>query len=241
LKAHMIRRLKRRVARMLARESFIETYFNVPFKFESAARYFVNERILEVPFVFSELGATEKSLKILDFGCTRSWLAISLASLGHRVYGIDLRDYPFRHRHLVFQKQNFLDYEERDFDAIVAVSALEHVGLGAYGEDYNPGALAAVLVKMNDLLIKGGRLILTVPVGKSSVDNFLKSFTPGEIEELVMASGFSLVKSRYFNRQSNQQWLPCSREEMREISNQRAARLKARSGANGVGCLVLLK
>jgi SAM-dependent methyltransferase len=237
----MMRKIKRKLARMIAKDLFIETYFNVPLKFDGAAVYFVNERILEVPFVFAELKAGEGILKILDFGCTRSWLSLSLASLGHHVHGIDLRNYPFAHKNLVFKKQDILDYEGNDFDLIIALSSLEHVGLGAYGEDYNPGALAAVLAKMEQLLTKGGRLILTVPVGKSSVDSLLKSFTPGEIENLVAANGFALEKSRYFKRHADQQWLPCPRAEMLDISNHETARVKSRTGSNGIGCLVFQK
>lgn len=234
----MINKLRRKLAKTIYRGMNIETYFNVPFKFKNAESYIVNERIIEIPFVFSELNAYEKPLKILDFGCTRSWLAVSLASLGHRVYGIDLRDYPFEHENLVFTKQNILDFEEKDFDIITAVSSVEHVGLGAYGEDYNPKGLEDVIVKMKKLIVEKGKLILTVPTGKPLVDHFMRSFTPDEIEKLVASKGFSLEKSRFFKRKNKKHWVPCSREEILEVSNQQAKRKKGPSGVNGVGCLV---
>ena len=240
-KKFTINKIKRKLAGILSHDTNIETYFNVPFKFHGAHGYFVNERIVEVPFVFTELKADEKKLKILDFGCTESWLAISLASMGHHVYGVDLRDYPFRHKNLVFEKQNILTLKEKDFDVIAAVSSLEHVGLGAYGEDYDAGALEQVVAKMSTLLVDGGRLILTVPVGKPFTDHFLRSFTPDEIENLPVAKGFSLEKSRYFHRRDNKQWLPCSREETLEISNRKDDRMKVRHGSNGIGCLVFRK
>jgi SAM-dependent methyltransferase len=234
----MINKIRRKLVKILGRGMNIETYFNVPFKFENDESYVVNERIVEIPFVLSELKDNGKKLKILDFGCTRSWLAISLASLGHHVYGIDLRNYPFEHENLVFTKQNILDFKEKDFDIITAVSSLEHAGLGAYGEDYNPGALEEVLSKMNELIAEKGKLILTVPVGKPSVDSFLKSFAPDEIEKLVASKGFLLEKSRFFKRKNETEWLPCPREEIREVSNHQAERTKTYSGVNGVGCLV---
>ena len=236
-----IKRLKRRLARIISKDTHIETYFNVPFKFYDSRVYFVNERIIEVPFVFSELKADKKSLKIFDFGCTRSWVALSLASMGHMVYGIDLRPYPFRHKNLMFRKQNILDFTERGFDIAIALSSLEHVGLGAYGEEHNPGTLTEVMVKINELLKEGGRFLVTVPAGKSSTDGFMRSFTPDEIETLAASAGFSLEKGRYFKRQNPTQWLPCSREDIPGISNHPADRRKAYGGANGVGCLVFLK
>jgi SAM-dependent methyltransferase len=229
------------LARILSAGTIIETYFNVPFNFYNAQVYFVNERIIEVPFVFTELAVHKKNLKILDFGCSESWLAISLASMGHHVYGIDLRDYPWQHKNLVFKKQNILALNQKDFDIIIAVSSLEHVGLGAYGEGHDENALKQVINKIYKLLKKGGKFILTVPVGKPFTDRFMRSFTPDEIESLLVSTGFSLEKSRYFQRINNKQWLPCSREEILEISNRKDDRMKSRHGSNGIGCLVFRK
>lgn len=240
-KKFIINRLKRKLARILSHDTNIETYFNVPFKFDDAQAYFVNERIIEAPFVFSELAAHKKKLKILDFGCGESWLSISLASMGYHVYGVDLRDYPFQHKNLVFKKQNILALKEKDFDIIIAVSSLEHVGLGAYGEDHDENALKEVINKINKLLVNGGKLILTVPVGKPFTDHFMRFFSPDEIENLPVSMGFSLKKSRYFQRIDNKQWLPCSREEILEISNRKDDGMKARHGSNGIGCLVFQK
>jgi SAM-dependent methyltransferase len=237
----ILKKIKRKLAQAISKESHIETYFNVPFKFYDPDEYFVNERIIEVPFVFSELKADKKLLKIFDFGCTRSWVALSLASMGHRVYGIDLRHYPFRHPNLVYRNQNILDFKEKGFDIAIALSSLEHVGLGAYGEDYHPGTLTKVIVKINELLVDGGRLILTVPAGKSSLDGFMRSFTPAEIEKLAAGAGFSLEKSRYFKRQNQQQWLPCSREDILEVSNRSTDGKNTRGGVNGLGCLVFTR
>lgn len=240
-KMFILKKIKRKLARIISKETHIETYFNVPFKFYDAGVYFVNERIIEVPFVYSELNADKKPLKIFDFGCTRSWVALSLASMGHKVYGIDLRHYPFRHPNLVSRKQNILDFKEKGFDIAIALSSLEHVGLGAYGEDYNPESLTRVIVKINELLARGGRLILTVPAGQSSTDGFMRSFTPDEIEKLVTSAGFSLEKSRYFKRQNQRQWLPCSREDILDVSNCPVDRKKNHGGVNGLGCMAFQK
>jgi SAM-dependent methyltransferase len=235
-----IKKIKRKLAWIISKETCIETYFNVPFKFYGPRLYFVNERIIEVPFVFSELNVNKKTLKIFDFGCTRSWVALSLTSMGHLVYGIDLRHYPYQHKNLVFRKQNILEFQEKGFDIAIALSSLEHVGLGAYGEEKNPEALTGVLVKIKELLVPGGRFLLTVPAGKPSLDGFMRSFAPDEIEKLVTSTGFFLEKSCYFKRQNPEQWLPCSREDILEVSNHPDDR-KAYGGGNGVGCLVFQK
>ncbi|UCC39879.1 MAG: hypothetical protein JSV96_19245 [Candidatus Aminicenantes bacterium] len=237
----LAKKIKRKLARIVSKETLVETYFNIPFKFYDPQVYFVNERIIEVPFVFSEISAGNKALKIFDFGCARSWISLSLASMGHTVYGIDLRHYPFQHKNLVFRKQNILDFNEKGFNIAIALSTLEHVGLGYYGEENSSSSLTEVLEKINELLVDGGRFLLTIPAGISSTDRFMRSFTPDEIEKRVESAGFSLIKSRYYLRQNFQQWLPCPRGKILEISNLPSDRKKASSGVNGAGCLVFEK
>jgi hypothetical protein len=237
----MLKKLWRKLGKRMVSDLRIETYFNVPFKFRDAGEYAVNERIVEVPFVLSLINGGKENQKILDFGCTRSWISLSLASLGHRVYGIDLRDYPFEHENLVFNKQDILEFNEKNFDIVIAVSSLEHVGLGAYGEENKTDGIEQVLEKMNELLIENGTLIITVPVGQPSVDPFMRSFAPDEIKELVTSKGFLLEDSRYFKRKGHRQWSRCQGEDMHGVSNREAERRKTGFGANGVGCFVFRK
>lgn len=177
-------------------------------------------------------------MKILDFGCTGSWLSISLTSLGHDVHGIDLREYPIKHRKTTFHQKDVLQLEERDFDAVVALSTFEHVGLGAYGESIDLEAPGKVLDKFHDLIVHDGRLILTVPAGRPFTDRFTRSFAPDEIELLVTARGFILEKSLYFIRHDFTHWEPANRREMLNVSNEPVNYLKRHGGSNGVGCLV---
>ena len=58
----------------------------------------INERIVEIPFVFQNL-ILKKGSKVLEFGCCQSSLAMQLASLGYRVTGVDFNDYEFWQRH----------------------------------------------------------------------------------------------------------------------------------------------
>lgn len=234
----MVFKLKRRLARMLYGEYMVEAHFNVPIKLFENGSYLINERIVENPFVFSQLSGSEPC-KILDFGCTRSWLAVSLASMGHRVHAVDLRPYPLNHDNLTFAQQNILSMQEKGFDVITAVSVLEHVGLGAYNEAFDPGALDGIVTKMCDSLVDGGRFIVTVPVGKASVDDLLRSFAPGELEGIIISKGMELILCQHFRRVKQNQWMPCSREEIGLVSNHRNERLKF--GANGLGCMVFGK
>lgn len=175
-----------------------ETHFNVPMKFSKGKLKATNERIVEIPFVLSEVATAPPRLKILDFGCARSWISLSLASMGHDVFGIDLRQYVFEHPNFNFDKCDILQYRNKAFNYVISLSTWEHVGLGAYGEEYDEAAAMAVLQKMRNLLIPGGKLLLTLPVGKPSVDRFEKSFSPMEIKSILKENGFAMEKEKYF-------------------------------------------
>jgi SAM-dependent methyltransferase len=232
----MLKSIKKTLSRLIYQQTTFESHFNVPIKFKRNDRIVINERVVEIPFIFSSIASENKAKKILDFGCTRSWLSLSLASLGYSVYGIDLRDYPFTHPNFVFQRINILDYRERDFDYIISLSTLEHVGLGAYGEPYSQQALVDVIKKVYFLLKESGHLLLTLPVGIPSEDLFEKSFAPEEILALLTAHGFHLIEEQYFKRQNGTNWQPCTRKKIAAVSNSIEARNKFGSGVNGVGC-----
>ena len=237
----MLTKIRRNLAQLIYSGTTFDTHFNVPIKFDRNDVKAVNERIVEIPFIFSAIEHDNKPKKILDFGCTRSWMSLSLASLGHEVYGIDLRDFHFQHQSFIFQKINILDFEIRNFDFVISLSTLEHVGLGAYGEKYDQQALSKVVNKINWLIKPGGRFILTLPVGIPSSDQFEKSFSPDEIIELIVNGKFILSKGNYYKRFDHKYWLPCSKKEIAHVSNDFRSRKKVGSGVNGVGCYIFKK
>ncbi|MFC1739680.1 class I SAM-dependent methyltransferase, partial [Planctomycetota bacterium] len=227
-------KIRRKLSKLIYEADKFENHFNVPIKFGPQGIRAVNERIIEVPFVLSHVQG--EKLKILDFGCTRSWISLSLASSGHKVYGVDLRDYNFKHKNFTFHKGDILNFDQRDFDIVICLSTLEHIGLGAYGEDYNPQVLRDVIQKIYKILKATGVLILTLPVGVSSVDDFERSFAPEEIIELITQANFELKKERYFYRRNGKEWLACFKEVIKKIHNDFESRREYGSGVNGIGC-----
>jgi len=237
----MINKIRRKFAKIIYDNITFESYFNVPFKFVNSELKAVNEKIIEIPFVFSSINNIDRPQKILDFGCTRSWISISLASLGHNVFGVDLREYLFKHDNFLFKKQDILEFAEKNFDIVIAISTIEHVGLGVYGEKYNPDILPKIINKISSLLKDRGDLIVTTPVGKPSIDYFQRSFSPTEIIELIRNGSFDMEKESYFKRIKYKSWFQCTRNEIVEVSNHIKERNKVRSGVNGVGCFVFKK
>lgn len=211
--------------------------FNTPVKF-SNNQWFVNERIIEEVFVHNQISLDPDGHRLLEFGCTRSNLALQLASVGYKVVGVDLRKYPFAHPNFTFHQQNITAFDDEEgFDIITSISTIEHVGLGAYGEDRDTEELDATAQKLTDLLKPGGRLIATVPFGQQYEDEFLRSLNYVDVMQLF--GNLDLEEQRFYGRQDYKYWQPIDLRQARSISN--APEHRGPTGVNCVGCFVWSK
>jgi hypothetical protein len=147
----------------------------------------VNERIVEVPWVMGMATSLAPGSLVLDFGATESTVSLSLACLGLDVIAADLRPYPFRHpriENLVGPIEQW-DGPDRPLDAVVCVSALEHVGLGAYGETETTGDLDRQIVERFATWLKpGGEIAFTAPYGAWQVDELQRVYDDEHLDAL---------------------------------------------------------
>jgi hypothetical protein len=70
----------------------------------------------------------------------------------------------------------------------VAVSALEHFGLGAYGQPSGPDERldTAALAVIRDRLVSGGLLVLTVPCAPTpGQDEFQRTYSFAQLREML--------------------------------------------------------
>ena len=75
----IISKIRKNIAKLIYNETNYETHFNVPIKYQYNKLKAVNERIIEYPFIFNQILTNKSPKKVLDFGCTRSWLSIALS------------------------------------------------------------------------------------------------------------------------------------------------------------------
>ena len=146
----------------------------------------IGERIVEIPFLYKNLDF-HKINKILDLGCVGSKISLQLASLGFNVVGIDYRPFIFKHKNLEFVQGNFFDINlpAESFDCVICISTIEHIGLPAYNiKPFDQGDKKAI-EKINTLLKKGGKLILTVPFGKAIVNQFERNYDQKSLNQLI--------------------------------------------------------
>lgn len=172
------------------------------------------ERVVEYPFLCESLsGAADP---VLDVGCAHSGLAIALASRGRRVVGLDVAEFAYRHPNLRAVRGDVTScpFAAGSFGAVVAISAVEHIGLGHYGDPCSERGDREAVREMARVLRHGGRAILSVPFGVALVDASKRVYdTPG-----LSALLAPLVPTRIeFARSRQGLWCPCSEAEAASV------------------------
>jgi SAM-dependent methyltransferase len=187
-------------------------WFNPPISLryaeQSVAISSVSERIVEVPYALRALCTLPEGASVLDVGATESTIALSLASLGYRVTALDLRPYPFDHPNLTVVTSELEAWSQpaQSFDAVLVISAIEHFGLGAYGEQSgSDDADAKALARLRELVKDRGRLVLTVPFGRPGVDRVQRVYDRPGVERLV-GDRWSIEDYRIAQQISPTQW-----------------------------------
>jgi SAM-dependent methyltransferase len=149
----------------------------------------VNERIVEQPYVFAAVASLARPARILDVGGAESTVALSLASLGHQVDVVDPRGYSLAHPNLRRHAMRLDELPaELQFDAAIALSSIEHFGVGAYGQPARDDERLdrAALAEIRERLTAGGVLVLTVPcAAASTADDFQRVYSIEELRDML--------------------------------------------------------
>jgi SAM-dependent methyltransferase len=156
------------------------------------------ERIVEVPFVLQHMTLPVGS-RILEFGCCQSLVSIQLASLGYKVTGVDVEGYDLSHPNFSFLRTDFMknQFSDESFDGVVAISAIEHAGLGFYGDISLDDGDRAVVDEVRRILRKGGTFLLTLPYGVKARTPWYRVYDDCALRGLL--SEFKIVDLRFFD------------------------------------------
>ncbi len=149
----------------------------------------VSERIVEQPYVFASLATMGGPLRILDVGGSESTVALSLACLGHEVHVVDPRGYRLKHPQLREHAVRLEELEaDSQFDVVLALSAIEHFGLGSYRQPVEGGRSdRAALAEIHRRLNPAGVMVLTVPCAReSSADEFQRTYSLSELSDMLV-------------------------------------------------------
>jgi 2-polyprenyl-3-methyl-5-hydroxy-6-metoxy-1,4-benzoquinol methylase len=184
-----------------------------------------NERIVEVPYALRALGAAPAGTRILDVGSAESTLAFSLACLGYDVTAVDPRGYPFEHPRLRVLAGGVEDLDEGgDFDAVVCLSTIEHIGVEAYGQDAADRADLEAMRRLGEVTKPGGLLVLTTPFGRPETTDSERRYDRAGLDTLL--EGWEIQDLVYARRLDASDWTV--ENEAEDDGEQRVALVTAR-------------
>lgn len=186
-------------------------WFNPPVSLSYANRHIevtdVNERIVEIPYVLRALGRVDAGARVLDVGASESLISLFLASLGYHVTALDPRGYPLSHPLLEPIAAQVQEWEPGTvFDAVVCLSTIEHIGLGAYGESQGSEREdLRAMDRIRKLTAPGGMLVLTTPYGTPRQDSFTRIYDKSGLDELL--AGWQIDDLTIATREGQTTWI----------------------------------
>ena len=111
--------------------------------------------------------------KHFDIGSRLDGFIAHLLAVDIDVTMIDIRDFPgeIEHLHTIVDDATTLhQISNESIESMSALCSLEHFGLGRYGDQIDPEACFKCFVQIQKKLKKGGKLYISVPIGKERVE-----------------------------------------------------------------------
>ena len=104
------------------------------------------------------------------------------------------------------------------FHAIVCLSTIEHIGVGAYEQDgADTRADLQAMRRIHELAEPGALLILSTSYGPSRADEFSRTYDRRGLEELV--DGWEVRERMFLSRVDETTWLPLGADDPPEESD----------------------
>lgn len=176
----------------------------------------INERIIEVPWVSSQLDFKKKG-SVLDIGWLESTLPISLATAGFLVTGVDIREGELTHPNLetVVGDICTVALPKKKYDYVILLSTLEHIGLDSiYGAAPDGSSDLKAVRRCLAVLKPGGTLIITTPVAQTaSQTSFMRIYTPARLRTML-SSAKKVVMEFYAPNAERSVWKKVSEKEL---------------------------
>lgn len=174
--------------------------------------------------------------RILDVGSVGSTLPFKLACLGYEVYSIDVQELLqlkiVRPPNLKFIRGDIrhTNFQSNFFDRVIAISTIEHIGLGHYGDKFDERGDEKALKEIIRILKLNGKLLATVPYGKYAVTSSERIYDANALR--MALRGLRTEKAEYFMERDGY-WVPAT--------SSRLAKVDSSKGMRGIACIVASK
>ncbi len=142
--------------------------------------------------------------RIYDIGSHRAWV-IGLGA-HYPVTSLDVREPPIKLSNETFAvgRAEALPWEDGSIDFLVSLHSIEHFGLGAYGDEFDPFGDHKAAKQFARVVKPGGMLLLTTTVtgGPSyTVFDAHRVYSVGELHQ--MFADFEILDERFFSKTYN--------------------------------------
>ncbi|HVT16704.1 MAG TPA: hypothetical protein VHQ90_11075 [Thermoanaerobaculia bacterium] len=147
------------------------------------------ERTVEIPWALTQL---PQEGRILDVGSSGAGYLGAIQQAGRELHCLDPRPLDPRESLLpsgaVFHQESLIgnDLPRAFFDAALAVSTIEHIGLPCYGQEPFPDGDKLALAEIGKLLKPGAPAIATVPVGQSKLASWYRQYSAADLHRLFV-------------------------------------------------------
>ncbi len=127
----------------------------------------------------------------------------------------------FKHANLTKKPFSF-DFDENSYcDSLSCLHALEHFGLGRYGDPINPDGYNVGIENMARFLKPKGKFYLSTPIGYERVEfNANWIFDPRKIVKIASNNNLRLVKLTIFNQEYGVRELDINEKILDELAQQ---------------------
>lgn len=137
-----------------------------------------------------------------DIGSRLNGFLSIIIAMGIPLKAIDVRPFPKQiegMETIVDDATELRQFEDDSIESLSAVSSLEHFGLGRYGDKIDPEACFKCFANIQKKMMRGGRLYITVPIGKERVCfNACRVFEPKTI--INEFSHMDLIEFAYISK-----------------------------------------
>lgn len=201
-----------------------------------------DERAVEIPWAISCYCGERRVLEVGCGFCTPEYIERLKALPIEELHGIDISSVGCPD--FIKKTADIRDtgYDTGYFDMIFCVSTIEHVGMdnGRYlpaAETVSRAKRPDVesILEMKRILKSGGKLVLTMPFGKSKDYGWFIQYDKNMLDSLLKASGMRLLRKDFFKYDNG--WCMCAEKELSHLlynDNEAPA-------ACGAACVLLTK
>jgi SAM-dependent methyltransferase len=161
-----------------------------------------DERAIEIPWVLSRYRGEHRVLDLGSAFAEPAYLA-SLVSLRPReLVGVDLVAAEIPGMRTEVADLRLLPFEDQTFELVLCVSTLEHVGAdnSVYGieADRDEHGMERALAELRRILVRRGRLLVTVPAGANEDHGWFVQLEPDGWTRLFDEAGFGVADSELY-------------------------------------------